>query len=129
MSVIVTWDNRNRNALRYIHYGNWTWNQLDDALEESHQKLRRVHETVHVIIDLRESGALPRLPVMREKGTLSLGQSKDGLLILVGVNSLTWPYFDVLKRLYRNRRNREHVHFVDTLEEARALAMGVVPVS
>jgi hypothetical protein len=123
VSVLTAWDNKARTTLRYIHYGYWTWADVNRAVEEAQLRFRQTRHTVHVIIDLRESASLPDI-ALREKSTLSLGHGRDGMLILVGVGSLTWPYYDVVKRIYRNRRSSDQVQFVETLEEARALLQG-----
>ncbi|GEM_PF-3302953 len=120
MGIIAAWDNKSKATLRYIHYGSWHWGDLDRAVEDAQIKLRYTRQTVHIIVDLRESAALPPEPTLRQKSVLTMGQGK-GQLIFVGVGALTWPYYDVMRRIYRSRRTKDAVHFVETLEDARAL--------
>lgn len=121
MSITLTWDNVSKSALRYVHYGYWTWDDLNRAVDEAQYKFRHHRHTVHVIVDLRESAGLPEWPMIREKNRHVPGHGKDSQIILVGSASLTWPYLDIMRKLFRSRRSSEHIHYVETLEDARRL--------
>jgi hypothetical protein len=122
MGITVAWDNREKTILRYIHYGMWTWAELDAAVTEARRLFRSVTHPVHVIIDLRESRPLPPLttmPALPARPVLSLAPDRGSKLIFVGSAAITRPYQDAARLRYRARRSKTRVAFIPTLEEAR----------
>jgi hypothetical protein len=122
MGITVAWDNPEKTILRYVHYGGWTWAELDAAVAEARHRFRSVTHPVHVIIDLRESRPLPPLtlmPPLPTRPVLSLAPDRGSKLIFVGSAAITRPYQDAARLRYRARRSKSRVAFIPTLEEAR----------
>jgi hypothetical protein len=130
MGITVAWDNPEKTILRYVHYGGWTWAELDAAVTEARRLFRSVTHPVHVIIDLRESRPLPPLttmPSLPARPVLSLAPDRGSKLIFVGSAAITRPYQDAARLRYRARRSKSRVAFIPTVEEARLRLRVVAP--
>lgn len=121
MSIQVAWDSSDLTILRYIHYGSWTWENLDDAIAIAEPMIRGMRHPVHVIVDLRESCDVPNLDQMTESRALSLAPGTTSYLILVGEIWVTRKFYELTKRLYRNRRSRNQLAYTESLKQARQI--------
>lgn len=123
MTVIPVWDNDQRSILRYITYGNWTWEELDAAAEQAEVMLKEAHrQRVHFIADLRESGQFCcDDDILMKKVGVYFAPGRENDLVLVGTAQKTEPFLDIVRQRYRGRRGKERVKFVESLEEAREL--------
>ena len=121
MTVIATWDNEGHESLRYIHYGRWTWEEVDEAVAEAQDMLRGNRRQIHVIIDLRESASIEDGDPAREKRALSIAPGRETEVIFVGARAQSRTYYAVMRHRYKGRRTKEHFHFTHDLDEARQL--------
>lgn len=121
MTVLATWDNEDRAVLRYIHYGRWTWQQVDEAVAEARQMLRGHRRQIHVIIDLRESADIKDDDSAREKQNLSIAPGRETEVVFVGSRQQARVYYRVMRHRYKGRRSKDHFHFTHSLEEAQSL--------
>ncbi len=119
MSIQVTWDSPDLTILRYIHYGSWTWNNLDDAIAIAEPMIRGTSHPVHVIVDLRESIDVPNLRQFDDPRPLSLAPGTSSYLILVGEIWMTRKFYELTKRLYRSRRSRTQIAYTESIDQAR----------
>ncbi|NJL56805.1 hypothetical protein HC928_17880 [bacterium] len=120
MTVIASWDNDDTTVLRYIHYGCWSWSDVDQAIKEAQAMLRTRRHT-HVIIDLRESARVIDSDEVREKCALSIAPGRETEVVFVGPRTQARLYYSVMRHRYKGRRTRDHFHFTDDLDEARRL--------
>lgn len=121
MTVVATWDDKQRAVIRYIHYGNWTWAEVDAAVVEAQAMLRGNRRQVHVIIDLRESATIEDSEAARQKHALSIAPGRETEVIFVGPRKQARVYYSVMRHRYKGRRTKEHFHFTQELDEAKKL--------
>ncbi len=119
MTVIATWDNERHETIRYIHYGMWTWEEVDEAVENAQSMLRGTRRQIHVIIDLRESARTEDGEPAREKHPLSIAPGRETEVIFVGNRQQARTYYAVMRHRYKGRRTKEHFHFTGEIDEAR----------
>lgn len=121
MTVVAAWDNKERAVIRYIHYGNWTWQEVDKAVADAQAMLRGNRRQVHVIIDLRESAGIKDDESARMKHPLSIAPGRETEVIFVGPRRQARVYYSVMRHRYKGRRTKEHFHFTADIEEAHRI--------
>lgn len=119
MSIRSVWDNSEKTTLRFIVYGSWQWSDMDKAVQEAQAMFSEVSNTVHVIVDLRESTMLADHAKLESARPFSLSPSPTSHLAFVGIAAITVPFFQCAKRLYRLKQPENQVAFVETLPKAR----------
>lgn len=129
MSVVPAWHNADHTVLRYIHYGNWSWTQLDDAVAKAQDMFTSVKHPVHVIIDLRESGTLPQDSLPLLKRPLTLSPDQETMVLILGPMALGQAYYEAVSRIYREKRSPQKVEYITIIEDAHEILAGTVRVS
>jgi hypothetical protein len=117
MGISVTWDDEEHSVIRFDYQGAWTWNELYDAVRESHLLLDTVNHTVDSIIDLEHSSLLPEHALSRAQNVVKMAHPNQGMTIVVGANTLVRTLLDIYKRIYI--KNTPPVLMARSLPEAR----------
>ena len=126
MSIQVAWDSDDYTVLRYIFYGWWSWQDLDDAVAIAEPMIRSVPHPVHVLIDLRESCDVPNLDTMEDTRAMSMAPGTSSYLILTGEIWMTRKFYELSKRLYRSRRPRNLIAYSEVIHQARDIIVKVL---
>jgi regulator of extracellular matrix RemA (YlzA/DUF370 family) len=121
MTILPVWDNDKKTILRYVHYGTWTWDELDQAVERAQAMFKSVRHHVDVIIDLRESGMLPDNAYARPRRPVLLAGSANNLLVVLGPTGLAQNYYETARKLYMDARDRDNLAYASILDDARSL--------
>ncbi len=59
MGILIDWVDENQTALQYTLSGEWTWEELEAAIQRATELLDSSTKPVYVIIDMRRCPMLP----------------------------------------------------------------------
>jgi hypothetical protein len=118
MSVAVVWDDDEKSIIRFIFEGSWTLDELYTAFDEQSQMLDSVDHKVDVIVDFRESNAVPEHLIGNFSRIFqSSGSShpNTGMTVLVGVGGFAQILADLFSKFFAR------LPTTTTLEEAHTI--------
>lgn len=117
MAIRVYWDDEEQTTLHMAAIGVWTWHEYGDALTQAHRMMDSApHDTIDLIIDMRESPLIPSNVLSHLSGLPTLRHPKSGLKIVVGVSAFARALFAAMKRI--NPQGMSRVVFAYNLDEA-----------
>jgi hypothetical protein len=119
MPVQVVWDDEAQTVLRQIYEGHTTLNDYIFAIDEVARLAKTVSYTIHSIMDRTRIVSTPGslLPAMRYANQHV--PPNLGLRVVVKASLFTRIVVDLGRRVAP--RLMQNIHFVDNLDEARAL--------
>lgn len=105
----------NANTIRSVFQGNWTWDEFYEDQAAVLEFLDQAETTANMIVDLRESSALPSGALGHLKNIKTSKHPKLDVTILVGANMM----MQIMGKMMRTLSSYipEQV-FVNTVEEA-----------
>src|SRR5262249_20124301 len=123
MPIQVVWDNDDKTVIRYIIEGNWTWDEMLEAVKTSNAWLDAAEGKIHFIHDMRGSTAIPSGALTQLRRFIGKEHPKTGQSIIVGAQKSTTVLFaqSLLNMIHKIYKRDWGFQFTDTLEEARAL--------
>ena len=123
MKIIVAWGDSAQTSLLLRFQHGWTWTDLKQAGEQADSMIVSQPHTVHLIIDLRQAGGLPRdfLSAANELFARGEARSNEGLRIVVGAGLLLRTAYQSLMALYGRQLENRPFLFASSLDEAQTL--------
>lgn len=120
MPIQVSWDNSQQNIIHIRLGRGWTWDDLQDAIQQADDLIVSVPQVVHLLIDIREAGGLPRDWISRAGQLFTQGEARpnEGQKFVVGANLLIRAAYQGYATLYGQERPFQ---FAVTLDEAREM--------
>jgi len=119
MPISISWDNTDKTIIQYRFEGRWTWDEFNKGLFEANSMMDSVNHTVHVIVNMGNSAALPRGAITQIASLRTRKHPRIGVTILVGASSLVQSIHSAMTKIYAGiDRNFK---MLPTLEEARAV--------
>lgn len=125
MQIETKWDDEAKTAIYLKFQRGWTWPDLRGAVETADQLIISVPHTVHLIIDIREAGGLPR-DFMSAAGELfEQGEARpnEGRKIVVGAGALIRTAYKGFLAVYGSQMQGRPFTFAGSLDEAREIAI------
>jgi hypothetical protein len=100
MAIEVSWHNPETLYIRFAP--GWTWDDLRVAGAEIDRLIVEAGQTVHLLIDMREAGGLPRDFMQVAGELLAQGEARpnEGHRIIVGAGRLMRAAYSGLRRVY-----------------------------
>lgn len=133
MPIHITWDDRDRQVMRYVFVSPWTWDDYFDvqaiADDMRAEAPSNAEAGLTIILDMTASRALPKNTLDFVAGIVK-GRRRfsDGVrlrhLVIVGMNRGTRYFIDALMRLFPGHNDFIIQH--DTLDAAYE-ALGIAP--
>ncbi len=122
MAINLAWDEQDKQIIRVNVSGNWTWDQMETALEEAIGMMDSVGHTVHYIIDIRE-GQLDLGSALRQAQQAATPEThrNEGIKVVVGANFLIKTLYAAYKKMIERMGKQQEFLFAETPEEARTL--------
>jgi len=114
----------NANTIRSVYQGNWTWDEFYEDQVAVLEFLDQAETKANMIIDLRESGALPKGALGHLKNIKTTSHSKMNVTILLGANMLMQMMAKMMRKLSSHIPEQK---FFDTLEEAHEYLAKITP--
>lgn len=119
MGVIVNWTDDEKKIIRYEFPGQWTWDDLYNAMSQVNEMMASVPYNVYVVISLEHSkgippGALTHLRIGTLKGAPNWGGG-----VFIGMSSLLTALLNTFTTL--NKKLGERYAIAKTDDEAMAI--------
>jgi hypothetical protein len=123
MCIDVRWSDQTDRAIQLTFQPGWSWADLYAAVQQVDAWIVGAPHAVHLLIDLREAGPLPRDFMTVAGDLLTTGEARpnEGMRIIIGAGRLLRIAYGGLARVYGARITERPLHFVATPEDARAL--------
>jgi len=119
MPVTASWDNEEKNIIRYSFDGSWAWSEFFAAVNQSRVLQDGVNHRVDVILDLGESVFVPEGILLQFRRLASINHPNTGIRVLVTRNSLITVMVDTFTRVYS--KFAQKTRLAPTMEEAYAI--------
>ena len=126
MAIVTRWDNKKKTIILLEFESEWTWDELEDAVQRADNLIGSVENFVDLIIDL-EGAAIPRDILTGAKNLLASGEARpnEGARVVVGANGALRTIYQTLQKTLNNDVNGREVLFADSLTDARAIIRGL----
>lgn len=123
MSIHINCDKEYTCMIHIVVTGRWTWNDFYVAMDELHQQLDvSEHETVNLILDIRDSNYLPQYLLSNMRQVSFQRHPKSGMMIVVGADRFPRMMFETMRMLLPEQM--QSIHLLDTIDEAYKLICG-----
>lgn len=112
----------NRQDVIYMRFQmGWRWEHLKAAIQQVDQLIISRIEPIHLFIDVRQAGSIPRDLRQMVSELLASGSARpnEGHKVVIGANHLLKAAYQGLNRLHGMQKRP--LLFADTLEEAEKL--------
>jgi len=126
MAILVEWDNKAKSAVLVEFESIWTWDELDEALDQMDQMIAGVTHRVDVIVDL-EGSKIPKDFMSAAKRLLENPEQRDneGARIIIGANKTMQAVYSTVKSAFGERIAGRDLLFAPSLDDARAILRGM----
>lgn len=122
MAIVLAWDEADQQIIQVQVSGNWTWDQMETALEEAIGMMDSVDHTVHFIIDIRNGQLdLGSALAQAQKAATPETHPNEGIKVVVGANFMIRTLYGAYKTMMERMGKQQEFLFADTPEQARAM--------
>ena len=126
MAIVTRWDNSKKTVVILEFESEWTWDELEGAVQKADSMIGSVRQHVDLIIDL-EGTTIPRDVMTAAKTLLASGEARpnEGARVVVGANGAIRTIYQTIQKAYNNAVNGREILFADSLADARAIIRGM----
>jgi hypothetical protein len=126
MGINVRWDNRDKTAVLLEFETEWTFSDLEAAIQRIDDLLVSVPQTVDVVIDV-EGARLPKDVITMARSLMSTGEARtnEGRRVVVGANNVIRQGYQLLQKTFPNQMKGREILFADDLDTARGILRGL----
>ncbi|MBZ0298228.1 MAG: hypothetical protein K8J31_00720 [Anaerolineae bacterium] len=123
MSIAVNWGDPDRTTLQLTFERGWTWENLKQAIAQADMLIEAAGHTVHLIIDLRGGGGVPRDFLTAAGDLFAQGEARpnEGTRVIVGAGVLLRGAYRSLQALYGTQLAERPFLFAASPDEAQQL--------
>jgi hypothetical protein len=124
MTIIVDWYNDNHTEIVNTHIGDWTWEELFAALDQTVQLMNTVNHKVNVISDFRQSRHIPfmRPSILQKVADAAIRKQRNrGLYFVIGANGFIKSLYGIFNKLYP--RSVAEYQFIEDDEQLQTLLL------
>jgi hypothetical protein len=120
MSIAIQWHNPKQTAIHLELRRGWTWDELNDAIQEVDKLITSVEHTVHIIIDIRKAGSIPGDFMSMAGDIFANGEARanEGKRVVIGAGSLIRIAYNGILAVYRHKLANRPFLFASNLDEA-----------
>lgn len=119
MPVTVFWDNEEQTIIRMEFDGQWTWDDVHEAVGTINQMTDSVDHIVDGLIDMRKAVGVPPGAMAHARSLIRQRHERTGINIIVGASPMISTLWQVFAQAYQWLTRDERFAFAKTLEEAR----------
>ena len=99
MTIMVSWDNEEKTAIRLDFSGQWNWEEYDDAIDTAYFMIAEIGHKVDIITNLARDSAVPGDESLRHfQRALRQMPTNVDLTITSGGNSFSRMVFSSFQR-------------------------------
>jgi len=120
-TIEIKWDNDEHTIIRETYIGNWTWDDFYDSVGVVPPMMISVSHTVHILIDLRESGPVPiGSAIVHARSAMQRFPQNWGIMAVVGPSMFIRSLVDIIRSILPGRLAGK-IFVARSFEEAYAL--------
>ncbi len=125
MAIVTRWDNKKKTIVMLEFESEWSWDELEGAVQKADSLIGSVEHYVDLIIDL-EGTAIPKDVFSAAKTLLASGEARrnEGVRVVVGANGAIKTIYQTIQKTISAVDGRE-ILFAASLPDARAIIRGL----
>ncbi len=125
MAIITRWDNKKKSVVLLEFESEWSWGELEEAVQKADSLIGSVENFVDLIIDL-EGTSIPKDVVNAAKTLLASGEARpnEGARVVVGANGAMKTIYQAIQKTVNTVSERE-ILFAPSIADARAIIRGL----
>lgn len=122
MGILAAWDDRNKTRVHVEFETEWSWAELEGAIEQIDRFIESVAHNVDIIIDV-EGSSIPKDFMNAAKNLLANPQPRanEGRRVVVGANKVIRGAYQTFQKAFSDRLEGREVLFAEDLMQARAI--------
>ena len=126
MAILTRWDNKKKTIVLPEFESEWTWQDLESAVQRADALIGSVAHYVDLIIDL-EGAAIPKDVFTAAKTLLDSGEARpnEGARVVVGANGAIRTIYQTIQKTFNSAVEGREVLFAANLSDARAIIRGM----
>lgn len=126
MAIVTRWDNKKKSIVLLEFESEWSWNELEEAVQKADSLIGSVEHFVDLIIDL-EGTSIPKDIVNAAKTLLASGSARpnEGARVVVGANGAMRTIYQTLQKSFGTTAEGREVLFAPSINDARAIIRGL----
>ena len=126
MAIVTRWDNKKKTVVLLEFESEWSWEELEAAVQKADSLIGSVTHYVDLIIDL-EGTTIPKDVFSAAKTLLASGEarSNEGARVVVGANGAIKAIYQTMNKTFNNAVEGREILFAPNLSDARAIIRGL----
>ena len=122
MAILTTWDNSSKNTVHVEFESEWSWDDLEAAIDKTDRLIASVPHHVDIIIDV-EGSSIPKDFMNAAKNLLANPEPRDneGRRIVVGAGKMMRTAYSAVQKTFGEKLVGRELLFADDLTQARAI--------
>ncbi len=126
MAIVTRWDNKKKTIVLLEFESEWSWEELEEAVQRADTLIGSVDHFVDLIIDL-EGAAIPKDVFSAAKTLLASGEARpnEGARVVVGANGAIKTIYQTIQKTFNNAVEGREILFAPNLSDARAIIRGL----
>ena len=126
MAIVTRWIDKKRTIILLEFESEWSWEDLEDAVQQADNLICSVENFVDLIIDL-EGTSIPKDIFSAAKTLLASGEARpnEGARVVVGANGALRTIYQTIHKTFNQAMDGREVLFADSLADARAIIRGL----
>ena len=126
MAIVTRWDNKKKTVILLEFESEWTWEELEAAVQKADGLIGSVEHYVDLIIDL-EGTTIPRDVLNAAKTLLASGEARpnEGARVVVGANGALKTIYQTIQKTFNSAVEGREVLFAPNIADARAILRGL----
>ncbi len=126
MAIVTRWDNKKKTIVLLEFESEWSWEELEEAVQRADTLIGSVDHYVDLIIDL-EGAAIPKDVFSAAKTLLASGEARpnEGARVVVGANGAIKTIYQTIQKTFNNAVEGREILFAPNLSDARAIIRGL----
>ena len=126
MAIITRWDNKKKTVVLLEFESEWSWTELEAAVQKADSLIGSVEHYVDLIIDL-EGTSIPKDILNAAKTLLASGEARpnEGSRVVVGANGAMKTIYQTIQKTLSAPTEGREILFAPSITDARAIIRGL----
>lgn len=126
MAIATRWDNKKKTIVLLEFESEWSWRELEAAVQAADSLIGSVEHVVDLIIDL-EGTTIPKDILTAARTLLETGEARpnEGARVVVGANGALKTIYQTFQKSFNRAIEGREVLFAANLSDARAIIRGL----
>ncbi len=126
MAIVTRWDNKKKTVVLLEFESEWSWEELEEAVQRADALIGSVGHFVDLIIDL-DGTVIPKDVFSSAKTLLASGEARpnEGARVVVGANGAIKTIYQTIQKTFNNAVEGREILFAPNMSDARAIIRGL----